>query len=207
MAESINILLSLGAIWIVAVVTPGPNFFITLRSALLHSRATALLVVLGIVTGTAAWGITGFLGISLLFAAAPWLYLFIKVLGGSYLLYLGFRLLFFSRGGPQEDRSPSAIPGRFSAFRLGLVTNLANPKTALFVASLFASAMPAEPSLSLGVSGTLVMVTLSFLWYAAVALLASSQSMTSLIHRGRQWVDRAAGTIFIGFGAHLLSQR
>ena len=155
-------LLSVAALWTAAVVTPGPNFLVTARLAVGQTRVAGLQAVMGIGIGTAIWAAAGFFGVHGLFAAVPWMYAVLKTLGGIYLLFLGVRLVWNSglvgdAGGPVPEGSRSGL----SAFRLGLVTNLANPKSALFVTSVFAAAMPDNPPLVLGLMAMAVMVAIS----------------------------------------------
>ncbi len=112
------------------------------------------------------------MGVSSLFAAAPAAYLALKVVGGLSLLWLGQRLAWevARRHGREVDFSPAAPMTGPQAFRLGLATNLANPKSALFVASLFAAAL---------------MVSISTAWYLVLALLLSSGSVGAAYLRAR----------------------
>lgn len=198
-------LFGIAAIWAVAAVTPGPNFFVTVRTAVARSRGAGLAAAGGIATGTALWGLAGFFGISALFALVPWVYGTMKIVGGLYLAYLGLRLIAASFAHPGPAARPS--PRGSSAFRLGLWTNLSNPKTAAFVASLFASTLPADPSLALGAAAAGIMVAVSLAWYGAVAVAFAAPPMTRLYARAGHLVDRIAGGIFILFGAKLALDR
>lgn len=201
-------LLSLGLLWTVAVVTPGPNFFNTAQLAARCSRRHGVVASLGVATGTVLWGLAGGLGIKSLFAAAPMLYLVFKVIGGGYLIYLGLKL--FKRTAPlASDNVLGDEPQRslFSAWRFGLLGNLSNPKAALFVTTAFASTMPPSPPPMLLALAVLTMATLSFSWYASVALVFSSARMGMLYSRSRKWLDRFAGTCYLLFGAHLVASR
>ena len=202
-------LVSAAALWSVAAISPGPNFWITIRTAVVHSRRASLRVVTGIVIGTLSWGIAGFLGIQSLFAIAPWLYLALKLIGGAYLILLGSRLIVGSFGTQTENPvnvKRSSIEG-WSALRLGLITNLANPKAAIFVTSLFAATMPPHISLTEGLSTIALMVAISFSWYALVACLFSSQRVSALYRLIRHWIDRLAGAFFVGFGLDLVFEQ
>lgn len=210
MTDLASVLLSVAAIWCVAIITPGPNFFVTAQTGIAHSRKLALAVVPGLGLGTAIWGLAGFFGVTLLFAAAPWTYLALKVVGGAYLIWLGARLLFSSfRTTCREKQNPRFIStgNQQSAFRLGLLTVMANPKTAAFVTSLFASTLPEQPSLSLGILSVLLMACLSMSWYSVVACVFSTHSLGTLYERGHRWIDRIAGAIYIGFGAQIVANR
>ncbi len=202
------VLFSVACIWTVAVITPGPNFFLTAQTALGASRAAALWSVLGTTCGTVVWGLCGFFGLALLFQAAPWLYGLLKLLGGGYLIYLGVKLI--RQGDPTPDDADHCghSPTRALAiWRAGLLTNLSNPKTAAFVTSLFAVSMPAAAPVWLGLTSVALMAVLSIIWYAAVAWFYSNARFTGLYQRGRRWIDRFAGAIFIAYGVRLAVDR
>jgi threonine/homoserine/homoserine lactone efflux protein len=200
-------LLSVSAIWAIAAITPGPNFFIVVRTALEGSRRAAVSVIAGVILGTFCWGLAGWLGISALFAAAPFAYLFLKVAGGLYLCYLGAKLVWSSwrRAGSNEPHSGQVEIGPRRAFYSGLATNLANPKSAFFVASLFAATLPADHSWVQGAAAVATMVLVSSLWYSFVLALLRNPAVAGAYARGRKAVDAAAGVIFMGFGLKLLT--
>src|SRR5580704_14531568 len=111
-------LLTVAALWTLAVATPGPNFLMILRVAIGQSRPAGLRAVVGVGFGTMIWGAAGFFGVHALFEAAPWLYAALKLFGGAYLIFLGLRM--FAPGaqkaagdGEQAERPRS----RFSAFQ------------------------------------------------------------------------------------------
>ncbi|AZE87432.1 LysE family transporter [Pseudomonas orientalis] len=201
-------LVSLALLWTVAVVTPGPNFFNTAQLAASCSRRHGVVASAGVATGTILWGLAGGLGIKSLFTAAPMLYLAFKIIGGCYLIYLGLKL--FKRSAASMGQSPLPDAARrslFSAWRLGVLGNLSNPKAALFVATIFASTMPPSPSPMLLTLAVIIMATLSFSWYTSVALLFSSERMATLYSRSRKWLDRFAGGCYVLFGSHLIANR
>jgi len=204
--NTVIILLSVAAIWGIAVVTPGPNFFITVKTAVGQSRQAAFFAALGTSTGTIIWGVSGFLGVALLFKASPWIYISLKLLGGAYLVYLGVSLILttFKDDSDQEVITAGAIDFR-RGYSLGLITNLSNPKTAAFVTSLFAATMPAEAPLALGCLSVGLMTLISIGWYTFVAYVFSLDRFRRLYLAGRQWIERTAGVIFVGFGLKLVS--
>ncbi|MBR9763785.1 MAG: LysE family translocator [Rhodobacteraceae bacterium] len=219
-------LITVALIWSVAVITPGPNFLVVTRYSLAGERRIARAAVAGTVLGTFLWGLSGAFGLTLLFKTAPQVYLAVKVAGGLYILWLGLRILWQlpqerpprpagagPTEGPAEDRTGKAgaqgghLPRRVSlreAFRIGLFTNLANPKTALFVTSVFATALPGQPSLQQGVSAALLMALLSTLYYLVLTQLLTSARVARGYLAARRRIDAATGAIFLGFGAKLL---
>ncbi|WP_166221123.1 LysE family translocator [Pseudomonas atagonensis] len=199
-------LLSLALLWTVAVVTPGPNFFNIAQLAVSRSRRHGVVAALGVATGTVLWGLAGGLGIQTLFSAAPTLYLSFKIAGGCYLIYLGLK---------QFKRKAAIVPGApdsseqtlLGAYGRGLLGNMTNPKSALFVATIFATAMPAHiPPLLLALA-VMTMATLSFSWYGCVALFFASRRIAGVYERSRQWLDRFAGGCYLLFGVHLVANR
>ncbi|WP_275540462.1 LysE family translocator [Rhizobium tubonense] len=89
------------------------------------------------------------------------------------------------------------------AWQMGLATNLANPKSALFVASLFAATMSPGERWIHGAAGVAVMMAISAVWYGFLALALSHRSAAQVYQKARRVVDAMAGVIFIGFGAKL----
>ncbi len=202
--DTVAILASVAGIWALGAITPGPNFLVIAETALARSRRHALLAVVGTILGTMVWGFAGLFGVTLLFSAAPWLYLALKLVGGAYIAYLGIRLILasFRRQADGPMVSARGLSGP-AALRRGLFTNLTNPKTAAFVASLFAATLPETPSLALGVACVAVMVTVSLTWYGVVACALATSRVSGVYVRARRWIDRVAGALFVGFGGKL----
>lgn len=202
-------LLSVAGLWAIAVVVPGPNFLVVARSALEGSREAGLGAVCGIALGTAIWGSAGFLGVTILFAAVPWLYVGFKVVGGIYLSWLGIRLLISAWRSPASTAAPAGAPdvtaGR-AALR-GRLTILANPKTGAFVASMFAATLPSRPDSMLGVAVVGTMVLVSAAWYGLVAWSLGFAGPRRVYLRFRRLVESVAGVLFVLFGVKLASGR
>ena len=206
MLDYLHILAAIALLWFAATLTPGPDFLLASRAAVTLPREAALRVVLGIACGTVVWGLAGFFGINVLFAAAPWLYLVLKLGGGAYLIVLGLRLLLGS-GTPDAGPAPRRRLPTASAFGLGLVTNLANPKAPLFATSLFAATLPAHPPMMLGLVAAATMGAISLGWFGLVVRLLTARPAAAAYARLRRWIDRVAGAAFIGFGTKLALER
>ncbi len=200
---SLSLLAAVAAIWGVAVVTPGPNFLVAARVAAVRSRAEGLGVVAGIGLGTTVWGLAGFFGVHAMFAFAPWLYEALTLAGAGYLVVVGARIIRGSFAPAATQQQRTAGP----AFRLGLLTSLSHPKSALFVASLFAGLMPMGAPLGDGLAAVAEMVAISLAWYAAVVLLLTTRRAAAAFARAARWIDRAAGAVFVAFGVALIARR
>lgn len=199
-----TLLLSVATLWALAVVSPGPNFLMTARLAIARSRSAGLQAVTGIALGTVCWAAAGCFGMRTLFIVAPWMYLLLKIVGAIYLVLVGVQLL-WSSCRYQADLTSRIVEGRrrISPFHLGFLTTIANPRSAVSVASIFATAMPSHPTLMLSFSVMMLMVAISVCWYAAIACLFAVPYLASGYQRFFRWIDRVAGACLVFFGARL----
>lgn len=194
------------ALWLVAVVTPGPNVLLITGAALDASRKIAAWTVGGVLVGTAMWGAAGYFGVGLLFSSAPWVYLGLKLAGGAYIVYLGARLLLKK---PSVLAEPLVVGRRsgWRAFRRGLTTQLSNPKSGAFVATIFAATMPREAPLSAGLVAILTMVTISGLWYGLLSWSFGLAAIRARYMRARRAIERVTGALFVAFGIGIATSR
>lgn len=192
-----------GLVWAMAVVLPGPNFLVAARSGLAGSRGRGLMTALGIAIGSITWALSAMVGLHALFLAFAWLYGAVKILGGLYLLYVGLTVIrsAFIKG--ERAGEPSSV-GRVGGFRIGLLTNLSNPKTAAFFASMFLTLLP--PHLSpVGAGATLSLVfVISLSWYSLVAMGFSLGCMQRAYERVRRPFSACIGGLLVFFGARLM---
>ncbi|MCF3931950.1 LysE family translocator [Acuticoccus sp. M5D2P5] len=196
-------LVTVALIWTVAAVTPGPNVLVAIRCSINGSRRTAFASVAGTLCGTALWGLAGAFGITALFTAAPLAYAILKIVGGVYIAYLGARMIWKARRPGSLGETDLATKGPGWAFRLGFVTNIANPKSAAFVAGLFAAALPADPTWWHGLAAVAVMLTISATWYTILVLSLTHHRVASAYRAMRRRVDLVTGALFVGFGSAL----
>ncbi len=201
----LSVLAAVTVIWGFAAVTPGPNFFITVHTAVGSNRRLSLFTVLGIVVGTLVWAISGFLGITFLFNTVPILYYSIKLFGGLYLVFVGLNLI-FKRKTQHKDESIEYLSA-LKCFRLGLLTNLLNPKTAIFMTSLFAAAIPPSATVVLGMLCIVIICSISAIWYSMVSLIFSHEMAKRLYEQQKEIIEKVAGAIFVGFGVKLATSR
>ncbi|MDP9839366.1 threonine/homoserine/homoserine lactone efflux protein [Neorhizobium huautlense] len=202
-------LLSVATIWAVACITPGPSTLLVMRYALTAPRKVAVVAAAGTITGTFFWGLAGWLGINALFQAAPFAYLALKIVGGLYLVWLGFRILRdLRRSGPVAEVAEGriAVPLKV-AYRMGLATNLANPKSALFVASLFAATMPVGTPFFYGLAAIAVMIVISTLYYTCLVGLITHPRVADGYLKAKKKIDLGVGMVFLGFGTKLMLSR
>lgn len=137
-------LLSFVAISAVVIMTPGPDTALTIRNVLLGGRSAGVATAFGVVAGQATWALAASAGVVSILLASEALFQAVKLAGALYLIYLGARSLWaaFRNGTPIESAPASPGLSRASAFRQGLISNLANPKMAVFFASILPQFAP-----------------------------------------------------------------
>jgi threonine/homoserine/homoserine lactone efflux protein len=182
---------------LMACASPGPNFLTVSSAAVGRSRRHAVLTALGIMSGDTIWAIAAILGFSALLAAFPVLQVVLTVGGGLYLAYVGF-CLWRSNGAGSSGQA--ATSGFFPA----MMVSLTNPKAPIYLASIFAPILtPGTPDW-VQIAGIATVATSSVLWYVTVALALSNEAAQRSYRRYGTWIDRAAGTLLIGFGVWLV---
>ncbi len=207
LAASLSPLLTVAALHTLVLVIPGPDVLLVSQTAVARSRRAALLAGAGVVSGIACWAALALLGIGVLFQNFAWIHGVIRVGGGLYLLYMAYTLWRSSFGTRTASAPVQAPLGDLKAFRSGFLTNIANPKAAIFFGSVFSSVLPAHSSAGLKLGAFTVIVSLSLLWFALVALGMSTARLQAAYLRLRRTLDRVAGSLMAGFGALLLLER
>jgi threonine/homoserine/homoserine lactone efflux protein len=137
------------AVSLVVIVTPARDTALTIRNTLVAGRAAGLATALGVVSGLATWALATSACLAALLVASEPAFLALKLVGGAYLLVLGARALWSA---VQPDRSAGSAerrrdrPTRLVAYRRRLVSNLGNPKIAVFFTTLLPSSRRGLPA-------------------------------------------------------------
>ncbi|WP_319584422.1 LysE family transporter [uncultured Pseudodesulfovibrio sp.] len=201
--QEYSFLLGFGLVWALAVILPGPNFLIAARSGLTATRGRALLTALGIATGSVTWAFSAMVGLHALFLAFAWLYGAVKILGGLYLLYVGVTVI-RSAFAKQEQAMETADPGRAGGYRIGLLTNLSNPKSAAFFGSMFLTLLPPQLTPLQALATLALVFAISLSWYSLVAVGFSLGFMHRGYQRIRKGLSACIGSLMVFFGLRLI---
>ncbi len=204
---SLAALFSVWAIHTVAMVSPGPNMLLVTSTAARGHRRGSVFVAFGIVLAACVWSSAALWGIGTILQTSPWLVRGVRLLGGIYLVYIGaLSILRMQRAGDVLAAVPVVSRGR--AFWQGFLTNMTNPKSAIFFSSIFAALLPPDLPLLSRLSVVLLVVINAFCWYGALALLFSTRQVQGLYGRAQRWVDVLSGSFFILVGIRfMLSSR
>jgi len=195
---------------VLLIITPGQDTFFILGRSLSGGRAAGVAAALGISTGTVVHTIAAALGLSALLATSPYAFMAVKFAGAAYLIFIGVRALLSRASGLPGQEAPGEIDGRRSAFRQGVLTNLLNPKVALFFLALMPQFIDAGSNRKVGaflVLG-LTFVTLGVIWVVMLAVAAAKLRSAFLRRPSMATVlNKVAGTVFVALGLKLATAR
>lgn len=195
----IAVTLTLGAM------SPGPSFILVARTSIAVSRRDGLAAAVGMGVGGVVFSVIALLGLIAVLTAVPLLHLALKILGGTYLLYLGYRIW---RGARQPLVLEPALRLRpaqaWRSFTLGLATQVSNPKTAVVYASVFASLLPNEAPPLVLVALPIMIFAIETIWYSVVAVALSAPAPRAHYLASKAWLDRTAGAIMSLLGLKLI---
>ncbi|KJV08824.1 amino acid transporter [Elstera litoralis] len=191
-------------ITMLAVISPGPDFAMVSRNSLLRSRRAGLLTALGIGGGVMVHIGYTLLGIGVVIQQSLLLFTVLKLIGAAYLIWLGGKMIFARPSAPRAAAPETALSDG-AALRIGFLTNALNPKTTVFIVSLFMQVVqPSTPlAVQLGYGGFIAIAHIG--WFALVALFFSTGRIQARLLAVRHWIDRAFGALLLGFGALLAS--
>ncbi len=186
-------------ITLLAVISPGPDFAMVSRNSLVLSRRAGVLTALGIGLGVWVHVAYTILGIGLLMQQSIWVFNIVKLLGAAYLIYLGLRML-RSKPGAALDAKAGGKMSNWAALRNGFFTNALNPKTTVFIVSLFMQVVEPATPITVQIGYGAFISAAHIVWFALVALFLSASRVKLRLLSVRHWVDRAFGALLVGFG-------
>ena len=189
--------------------TPGPDTVYILGRSVAQGREAGVASALGISLGSIFHTCAAALGLSAILATSALAFGTIKLIGGAYLIFLGIKMIL-------DRRKQLSLPSTFrrrtttAAFRQGVLTNILNPKVALFFLAFLpqfidpASNMKIAAFVALG----LTFVTTGTIWCLVLAWFASALSERLRTNETiTQWLNRTAGALFVFLGVRLATAK
>ncbi|MFJ2931230.1 LysE family translocator [Streptomyces sp. NPDC087219] len=193
----------LAATGVLAVLTlvPGPDMAVVTKRAIASGWRDGLRTVGGITAGLLVWGTLTVVGLAALLAASATAYTVVKLVGAAYLGFLGVQALWQSRRGHAVAATRDVPSPVGNPWRTGLVSNVLNPKIAVFYTGLLPALAPSGVSPRLGMALlVLVHAALTLSWLGSyVMVLARARSLFEK-PPVRRALDRVTGVVLIGFG-------
>lgn len=203
--------LTVALVHLIALMSPGPDFFFVSQTAASRSRREAMMGVVGISLGIVVWAGVALMGLHLILQKMAWLHQVIMIGGGIYLCWMGWQLLLSARAKnaqsvPAEDVKV-ALPQAGRSFIRGFLTNLSNPKAVIYFGSVFSLFVGDDVGAGARWGLFLLIIAETFVWFSLVAVVFALPAMRRGYQRLAKWIDGLAGVLFTGFGLHLIFTR
>lgn len=196
-------LLTIWLLYAAILLSPGANTLLVTQLAASDDGRSARVAALGVALGSTMWCVCAVFGIHVIFVVFPAMRMTLQVAGGIYLLYLASRLW----GGSSDADSARLVrasKSSLAAFRMGFLTNMTNPKAALFFGSVFAASFPASPGKALQAAVIVMVMASSAGYHLFLAYLFSRNSVRAGYARSRATFNRIAAVAVSSLGLALL---
>jgi threonine/homoserine/homoserine lactone efflux protein len=184
-------------------VTPGPDMALVMRNGLRGGRPAAFRTILGISVGLLGWALATAVGVAAILAASATLFTAPKIAGGNYLAYLRIRTLHALR---RSGSAPEPKPGKpGSPFRQGLVTNLLNPKLAVFFTTLLPQFISEDdPYVAKSLLLAALFVAIGLCWLVLYGFVVGAVARSRAF---RRTVEAVTGVVLTALGLRLAVDR
>ena len=190
---------------VILIVTPGPDTALTFKNALLWGRRGGVSTAAGVTSGLVVWALCSAVGVAALLRASEPAFLAVRIAGAAYLGYLGVRALLAAiraRSVRAVSHSHAREVDAAAAYRQGFLSNLGNPKIAVFFISVLPQLAPSSSFATFAVLGV-VFCVLTFVWLAAYTLAVAKVGDVLRRPSVRRVLDGITGLVLIGFGLRL----
>jgi threonine/homoserine/homoserine lactone efflux protein len=198
-------LLTFVGIAALVIVTPGQDTALTIRNTMLGGRPAGFATALGVSSGQAVWTVAASAGVAALIVASEPAFVALKLAGAAYLVMLGVKTLWSAvRGGGPEPLARGRGLAHRGALRQGFLSNLANPKMAIFFTSLLPQFAPSNgPAFPVLLALGLLFCAMTFAWLCVYATAVSRARELLARPRIRRSLDAVMGTALVALGARL----
>lgn len=189
-----------------ALLSPGPDFVLVVKSAIRNDRSKAIGVAAGISTANALYIALCLIGVGTLLASSVPLMIFLKIIGGLFLMFLAIQALRAKRSAYAElsvenDQTQYGNASFIKEFMIGFMSGILNPKNLLFYLSLFTVVLTNDVGLLFKIALGVWMTLVVFLWDAAIIFMLSTNKARSRFAKAAYYIDKLTGAILgmVGF--------
>ena len=210
----LHIFVAVGLAHFLALLSPGPDFVMIVKSASKHSSKDALSVVAGITTANAVYIGLCLVGVGSILAASAPIMLTLKLIGGLFLTYLGVQALrarkhsYGELGQSDEQTSHGIVPTVQTTLRkefaTGFISGIFNPKNLLFYLSLFTVVLTPDISFGFKLMLGIWMTFVVFAWDAAIVFLLSTRTVRRKFTQCAYYIDKVTGAVLGTIGVAIV---
>jgi amino acid exporter len=191
-----------------ALMSPGPNILAVIGTSMGIGRREGVALALGVACGTFLWVSLTVIGFTALIATYAAVMTALKILGGCYLLWLGYKALRSAASAKDVRTTAVSLDGKWRSYFLrGLSVQMSNPKAALAMIAIVSLGVHSGAPEWVGASIVVGTTTLSLAAHLLYAVTFSTRPMVVLYVKARRAIEAALGAFFCAMGIRLLSDR
>lgn len=205
---------TIALIAVLAAVSPGPDFVVVMKNALCRSRRHALSCTIGVCLGILFHSIYCVLGLGLLISKSVVLFNIIKVIGATYLIYLGVKNLFVKPNSIPitQDNTPKAnsvchAKTPYHAFREGFFANVLNPKCTLFMLSIFTVVIEPSTSQWIKAAYSFEIMLIALIWFCFLSISITLKPVQKKLAQAQTFISRFTGIVLIALGIRVAFEK
>jgi len=198
-----SVILTIG-LFALTFLSPGPNLLVVVQSSLSYGRIAGIAASLGVALGDGIYAALGVAGMAAVISQSGELFAAVKIVGGLYLLWTAWKLLSKPTATSFDATPTNVVQPPFKVFLQGLMTDLANPQTILFFASIFAVTLSTDTPAWARMLSWLGIVSASIIWRIFLSVSFSHSRVRGAYLRGHRAIERLVGVALAGFGAKLV---
>lgn len=199
-------LMTIFLVHLAGLLSPGPDFFYVVKQSASHSIQKGILASTGIAIGIIFWAAFAIFALAYLSHNFGSLFqALIMLVGGSYLIYIGIKMLKVRSNSTFENSEMSLQPlNAFKEIKDGLLINIFNAKAGAYFSSVISAFVGDLTDFQLQMEILLLFVVSTFIYFSLVAVLFSRRPIRQFYSRYSRYIDNGAGVIFSLFGLKLI---
>lgn len=199
--EYIPLLSTVSFVFLLAIISPGPDFIMVVKNSLQYSRKIGIFTAVGFCLAILVHIFYCMAGLAVLISKSILVFNILKLLGAAYLIYIGWKS-FFSKSSvleieKTEQKKDISV---FEAIKIGFLTNLLNPKATLFFLSLFTFVVSPDIPYRVLASLTLIMLLIMFGWFSLVAIFFTQKKVQETFSKFQNIFNKVFGGILMIIG-------
>ena len=189
----------------VVIASPGPDTALVVRNALFGGRRVALATSVGVAFGLAVWSLAAAVGVAAVLRRSEPVFTVLKLVGALYLVWLGIQALRMAWSAREQEppAAPTSSTRARRGLRQGFLSNLSNPKIAVFFTSFLPQFAPADSNFTELFALGLLFCLMTLAWLAGYAVAVARAGDLLRRRRVRQALEGVTGAVLIAFGIRL----
>lgn len=195
------------AVFIPGIFSPGPNILAIIGTSMSQGRKSGVALAMGVATGSFTWAMLTAIGLSALLAAYAAALTLIKIIGGLYLLWLGYKSL--RSAASNYDLATTSLDQKtrsaFEYYMRGYIIQMTNPKAALTWVAIISLGLAPDAPIWVAAAIVIGTSTMSIVMHYAYAVAFSTDFMLRIYSKARKYIQATLGVFFVAAGIKLLS--